>query len=81
MENTSLGTYHGRRRQMFVDDTLTGKALCSACTPAQFRDGSATRCAGKWHGRFTKTIATEEEVIRLGLGYFTYLGPFAYLHK
>lgn len=79
IENTSFGIYWERNEENFEDEALAGKALCSACAPLEYSDGTPTRCRGQWHGRFAKTIATEEEVRRLGFDYFVYLGPFAHL--
>lgn len=57
MENTALGLYWSRNRENLFDWTSiedrAGKALCSACGPKQFRNGSETEF-GKWHGQFER---------------------------
>ena len=53
IENTATGFYWARNAVTFKDSSLNGKALCSECTPAEFKDGSKTEM-GTWHGRFPK---------------------------
>lgn len=60
-ENTALGAYWARNMEDCWDPEWVGKALCSECGPPKFKDGSSTGY-GKWHGRFTKTQATPEEI-------------------
>lgn len=54
VDNTALGHFWGRNSDMFADKSLKGKALCSECSPAEFKDGSKHEDGGKWHGRFPK---------------------------
>lgn len=51
IENTAVGWYHCRNMKNMVLPEFEGKALCSACGPAWFLDGSPTGL-GKWHNRF-----------------------------
>lgn len=92
IENTALGFYWGRNRKadeqnsLWKDSSLNGKALCSECTPSEYRDGSKKTNGGIWHGKFPKVIATEEIVLGykdgtrdIGFGRLIYLGRFSYL--
>lgn len=54
VENTALGHYWGRGTIKFKDSSKNGKALCSACTPKEFDDGSKDERFGQWHGHFPK---------------------------
>ncbi len=54
IENTALGHFWSRRWLKFKDSKFDGKALCSECTPTEFKDGSPSG-TGKWHGKFPKT--------------------------
>lgn len=60
-ENTALGHYWSRDMADCWAPEVVGKALCSECGPTKFKDGTPTGM-GKWHGRFTKKIATPEEI-------------------
>ena len=58
VENTSLGRWWTRNDHKMWNDLATrGKALCSECGPTHYSDGTTTKF-GKWHGRFTKDLAT-----------------------
>ena len=63
IENTSSGRYWTKDSvSMWADDDL-GKALCSECAPTVYKSGGKTgKFNGKWHGRFDKKIATEEDI-------------------
>lgn len=54
VENTALGHYWARSIIDFKDTTKNGKALCSACTPAEYVDGSSTINGSVWHNRFER---------------------------
>lgn len=57
IENTALGFYWARKRCKFQDESKNGKALCSACIPEFFSDGSRARnhnMVGKWHEKFER---------------------------
>jgi hypothetical protein len=69
VENTACGHYWGRERNCFGED-LIGLALCSECTPDHYIDGSPNPRGGKWHGRFTKELATPEVLDRIGRSNF-----------
>jgi hypothetical protein len=53
VENTALGHYWGKDFNSFGPE-LKGKALCSECMPATYRDGSRNEDGGKWHGKWPK---------------------------
>jgi hypothetical protein len=53
VENTSLGSFWSRHKHERFFGIENGKALCSACTPPMFLDGSKNSKGGKWHNRFT----------------------------
>lgn len=53
MENTALGHYWGRGLEDFQIPEKKGKALCSACAPHLWKDGSSTKW-GAWHGKFNQ---------------------------
>lgn len=77
IENTGAGFYWPRNmKNMWADASLHGKALCSECTPSEFRDGSHNPRGGKWHGRFEKEIATIEAIVLEGPNRFVYFGLF-----
>jgi len=86
IENTACGFYWGRNHDRWKESKLNGKALCSQCAPAEYRDGSENKYGGKWHGKFPRVIATEEILLDhkdgtrdLGFGRLIYLGKFSYL--
>ncbi len=79
IENTGQGSFWDRNDTLWQDVSLNGKALCSACTPTTYADGTAVRDGGRWHGRFARTIATEALLLQTGLSRFNYLGPFSHL--
>lgn len=58
-ENTALSLCHSRHMANIFDwagiPDRKGKALCSACAPAKYSDGTATKY-GKWHGRFDRVF-------------------------
>jgi hypothetical protein len=60
VENTALGRWWSRADKYIWGETA-GTALCSACTPAQFADGSPSR-GGRWHGEFPRRRATAADV-------------------
>jgi hypothetical protein len=70
IENTACGYYWGREEDFFG----TGKtdALCSACMPSVYSDGSKCRKGGGWHGRFKRVIATPETINGHGRDNFIY---------
>lgn len=53
VENTALGRYWTRDTDLWSDDNR-GKALCSECSPTEFKSGEKYDRGGKWHGRFPK---------------------------
>ena len=54
-ENTALGLYHSRHRnERYFDGLENGTALCSACAPTHYKDGSCSSFNGEWHNRFTR---------------------------
>ena len=63
VENTALGLYWSKNYpDIFLWSTenyqYKGRALCSACAPAQYNDGKPTKY-GKWHGKFPKQHVSE----------------------
>lgn len=55
MENTALGHYWARSIIDFKDESKNGKALCSACVPSEYSDGSiSSKNTGEWHDRFER---------------------------
>jgi hypothetical protein len=66
VENTALGHYWGRSHDSFGKPELVGKALCSECSPDTYEDGSKNSDGGKWHGKFPKRKATQEDIDRGG---------------
>lgn len=57
-ENTALGCYWSAKVEPELFDwkgieDRRGKYLCSACGPARYSDGIATRF-GQWHGQFPR---------------------------
>ena len=79
IDNTATGSYWSRERVQWKDRAKNGKALCSQCSPTEYSDGSLNSDGGKWHGLFTRTIATPEVLVRMKLKNFVYLGPFEHL--
>ena len=79
IDNTGVGWYWERNDDYLADKTLKGKALCTCCAPSEYKDGKPTEYTGEWHGRFEKTIATEEYIKEIGFPYFIYMGKFEYL--
>ena len=69
VENTACGHYWSKDQNLFTPE-LNGLALCSACMPDHYNDGSPNPRGGKWHGRFTREQATPEVIRRLGLSNF-----------
>ncbi len=65
IENTATGHYWMRDESCFADESKKGKALCSACTPPMYRDGSSVEYSG-WHGKFPREIATAELLKKYG---------------
>jgi hypothetical protein len=56
-ENTALGWYWAKDWKNMVDPKYEGRALCSACGPTHFIDGTKVpRMQGKWHGQFERTF-------------------------
>jgi len=55
VENTSLGHFWSRKKTFFLDESKNQKALCSACTPPIYQDGSPTG-KGTWHNKFPQLI-------------------------
>lgn len=53
LENTATGFYWARRILKWKDESLNGKALCSACAPTHYADGTPSRF-GEWHGEFER---------------------------
>ena len=82
IENTGAGSYWDRNiTGLWLDSTLHGKALCSACMPGTYANGKMNKRGGKWHGRFDRIKATESEILREGISRFEYLGKFSYLRQ
>lgn len=73
IENTALGFYWCKKIYKFQDESKNGKALCSACIPEFFSDGSRARShdiVGKWHGKFEQQNIkdlTKSEIKQLDL--------------
>jgi hypothetical protein len=59
IENTALGHYWGRNHVNFKLSELSGKALCSECTPKEYSDGTKTD-KGNWHNYFKKEVFNTE---------------------
>jgi len=38
-----------------------GMQLCSACSPAKYRDGTSCHKGGKWHGKFERVFLPKGE--------------------
>ncbi|MGF6440403.1 hypothetical protein [Paraburkholderia youngii] len=55
VENTATG-FHCASRADCWPDTIRGKALCSACAPPTYPDGTPTEY-GRWHGLFKRRSA------------------------
>lgn len=55
VENTAAGFHYARQLDCW-SDTIRGKALCSACAPATYPDGTPTGY-GRWHGLFARRSA------------------------
>jgi len=55
-ENSALGWYNNRNKERLTVKEHLGKALCSACAPRKFPDGSPTKFNGKWHNSFERTF-------------------------
>lgn len=65
VENTALGHYWTRDwEDMWGGTPYLGKALCSACGPTEFKDGTKTGY-GKWHGRFEKRLCLPHKKVKL----------------
>lgn len=64
VENTALGMWWSRNDVGIWAPEHVGKARCSACAPATYRDGGATGY-GAWHRRFSKDLATEADRSRV----------------
>jgi hypothetical protein len=62
IENTSLGRYWTKDSEYLWAEDNRCKALCSECAPLTYKSGNATKYIGKWHARFEKKIATEEDI-------------------
>lgn len=74
IENTACGFFWSKD----CDDTpatVKGRALCSACGPTHWNDGSRTKY-GQWHGRFERRKATAE-IIAENPDWYIYKGRFA----
>lgn len=69
VENTALGHYWSRDHDYFGNPDLVGKALCSECSPATFKDGRPNTEGGRWHGKFPKRKVTKEDLA--GGGFMT----------
>lgn len=58
-ENTALGMQPGTPSQWFDWTGMLereGMALCSACMPTRYSDGSVSSKAGGWHGQFERVF-------------------------
>jgi len=53
VDNTATGFYWAKGLVKFAEDRKNGKALCAACTPTHFEDGTPTHL-GEWHGLFER---------------------------
>lgn len=62
IDNTATGHYWTRALTQWMDASKNGKALCSACAPTEYDDGSKNPEGGKWHGRFPREVATAENL-------------------
>jgi len=69
IENTALGHYWAVSVVKFKNVSRNDKHLCSACTPAEFSDGSIDSEVG-WHGRFERITATKELIEEYGISNF-----------
>lgn len=56
LENTALGNWHVRDRNMRFFGIENGKALCSQCTPATYLSGGDVSNGGQWHNRFPRRM-------------------------
>lgn len=54
LDNTALGHYWAKDLNLFKDPLKNGKALCSACIPLAYSDGTKTG-KGIWHNRFPQS--------------------------
>lgn len=56
MENTAHSTWHHRcsKRQLY-DVDVRGQALCSACMPKYYKDGTVVQKHG-WHKAFSRVM-------------------------
>jgi hypothetical protein len=54
IDNTATGFYWSVGVVFFMDETKNNKALCCACIPEKYSDGSKASKGGEWHGRFER---------------------------
>ncbi len=55
VENTATSNYWTKDMKDMWTEEYLGKALCSACGPSHFKDGTKAD-QGVWHGRFPRTF-------------------------
>lgn len=76
VENTALGHYWNRDDARWPPE-VRGKALCSACGPTRYPNGSPTGL-GRWHDRFTRARPEQTaEMVAQRRREFVYVGRFA----
>lgn len=63
VENTALGLYWSVGIAEFKDKSKNNKALCSACKPKEYIDGSMDNNAGVWHGKFSRVAWDGKEKV------------------
>ena len=57
VENTGCGNWWSRfDNHKKVGDIPDGVALCSVCTPAEYKSGAIDEGKGKWHMYFTRRL-------------------------